>query len=138
MSQKSGQSKRSTMSCTSSKKNNNLIEMAAKNKYTSQAKAKKAAKTGANTARRSLEPHTTNPDGKGENELMIAANVMRQACYQADPLAATMNTRSLGLSKVNVTKEQLAHDKDLYTKSKQVNKNRINEGLVIHASDSIS
>lgn len=35
MSQKSGQSKRSTMSCTSSKKNNALIEMAAKNKYTS-------------------------------------------------------------------------------------------------------
>jgi len=49
-----------------------------------------------------------------------------------------MNTRSLGLSKINVTKEQLAHDKDLYSKSKQVNKFRTNEGLVVHASDSVS
>lgn len=80
MSQKSGQSKRSAVSCTSSKKNNALIEMA-KNKYTSQAKAKKAAKTGSYSARRSTEPHTTNPEGKEENELIVAANVMRQAGY---------------------------------------------------------
>jgi len=53
----------------------------AKNKYTSQAKAKKAAKTGSYSARRSTEPHTTNPEGKEENELIVAANVMRQAGY---------------------------------------------------------
>ena len=92
--------------------------MAAKNKYTSQAKAKKAAKSGAQSARKSLEPHTTDPEGKGEEELIVASNVMRQANYQADPLAATMNTRSLGLSKINVTKQQLAEDKELYSRSK--------------------
>ena len=36
---------------------------------------------------------------------MVNANVMRLSGYQADPIAATMNTRSLGLSKINVTKE---------------------------------
>ena len=95
--------------------------MAAKNKYTSQTKAKKAAKSFLNdiqSARKSLDPHTTNPEGKGEEELIVASNVMRQANYQADPLAATMNTRSLGLSKINVTKEQLAQDKELYSRSK--------------------
>jgi hypothetical protein len=49
-----------------------------------------------------------------------------------------MNTRSLGLSKINVTKEQIAHDKDLYNKSRVVNKNRHNEGLVVDALDSMS
>jgi len=49
-----------------------------------------------------------------------------------------MNTRSLGLSKINVSKDQIAIDKDLYRQSKQVNKTRGREGLVIAEPDSVS
>ena len=83
--------------------------MAAKN-YTAR------AKNGTNyySARRSLEP-MTNPEGKDEIELKVAANMMRLSGYQNDPLAATMNTRSMGLTKVSVNKEQVAHDKQLFS-----------------------
>ncbi len=47
-----------------------------------------------------------------------------------------MHTRSLGLSKINVTKDQIAQDKDLYSKSRKVNKNQ--DGLKIEAFDSQS
>lgn len=60
---------------------------------------------------------------------MVAVNVMRMSNYQSDPLAATMQTRSLGLSKLNVTKDQIAQDKDLYSKSRKVNKHQ--DGLKI-------
>ena len=64
---------------------------------------------------------------------------MRHTGYQSDPLAATMNTRSMGLGRVNPTRDQLIHDKALYAQSKQVNKNRKNEGLVVNADgDSVS
>ena len=56
----------------------------------------------------------TNPEGKDEIELKVAANMMRLSGYQNDPLAATMNTRSMGLAKVSVNKEQVAHDKQLF------------------------
>ena len=49
--------------------------------------------------RRSME-HSTNPEGKDDDELIVAANVMRLSGYQNDPLAATMNTRSMGLAKI--------------------------------------
>ena len=54
--------------------------------------------------RRSIDA-PTDPEGKDVDELIIAANVMRQSGYQNDPLAATMKTRSMGLSKINPTKE---------------------------------
>jgi len=120
MSQKSGRSaKKSTISCASSRKNNNLIEAAARNnKYT--ARAKSGAKQPVNgyySARRSLDPPTC-AQGKDSNELMVAANVMRLSGYQADPLAATMNTRSMGLTHVNVSAAQIDHDKTLFNQSK--------------------
>ena len=74
--------------------------MAAKNKYQSRAKAKNTANApGFSSARRSVEPFI-NPEGKEETELVVAANVMRLGGYQADPLAATMNTRSMGLTRI--------------------------------------
>ena len=42
---------------------------------------------------------------------------MRLSNYQADPLAATMQTRSIGLANLNVTKNQVKQDKDLYNRS---------------------
>ena len=134
-SQKAGNSdKKDTVSCTSQKKNNILIEQA-KNKYTTRSRSKNSEHN--YNARRSIEPPTC-AEGKDEKELQVAQNVMRLAGYQADPLAATMNTRSLGLSKINVSKDQIAIDKDLYRQSKQVNKTRGREGLVIAEPDSVS
>lgn len=60
---------------------------------------------------------------------------MRLSNYQADPISATMHTRSLGLSKINVTKQQLEQDKELFTKSLRVNKNRLDESLRIDAAN---
>ena len=54
--------------------------------------------------------------------------MMRLSNYQADPLAATMNTRSLGLSKIKVTKQQIDQDKELFNTSLRVNKNRTGAG----------
>ena len=72
--------------------------MAAKNKYTA-----RKSKNGPASARKSTEA----PQGetKEGNELIVSANVMRLSGYQADPIAATMNTRSMGLAKINPTKE---------------------------------
>lgn len=47
-----------------------------------------------------------------------------------------MQTRSLGLSKINVTKDQIDQDKDLYRKSRKVNKNQ--DGLKIDTVDTQS
>ena len=78
MSQKSGRSgKKSTVSAASSRKNNALIEMAAKNKYAARTKAKNGTHY---SARRSLDPPTYG-EGKDDNDLMVAANVMRLSGY---------------------------------------------------------
>ena len=57
------------------------------------------------------------------NALVAAANVMRLSNYQSDPLAATMKSRSIGLSGVNVTKQAIAKDKELQYRTLRVNKN---------------
>ena len=71
------------------------------------------------------------------NSLVAAANVMRLSNYQADPLAATMQTRSLGLSKLSVTKDQIAHDKELFSRSLKVKGEALN-GLKIDTTDKMS
>ena len=77
--------------------------------------------------------------GNSSHELLVAANVMRLSNYQADPLAATMNTRSLGLSKINVTKQQIQQYKELFNRSMRVNKHRQDESLRIEkANDTVS
>ena len=38
--------------------------------------------------------------------IVAAVNMMRLSNYQADPIAATMGTRSLGLAKINVSDQQ--------------------------------
>ena len=38
--------------------------------------------------------------------LVAAVNMMRLSGYQSDPLAAAMNTRSMGLSKLNISTKQ--------------------------------
>ena len=48
---------------------------------------------------------------------------MRISGYQADPMAATMHTRSIGLAKLNVNKNQKAQDRDLFTQSLKVKGN---------------
>ena len=75
-----------------------MYVLAAKNKYTA-----RKSKNGPASARKSIEA----PQGetKEGNELIVSANVMRLSGYQADPIAATMNTRSMGLAKINPTKE---------------------------------
>jgi len=86
------------VSCASLHKSNAVIERSMRNSYT--ARRPKNAPNGNLSARGSIEP-PTNAEGKDANELLVAANVMRLSGYQADPLAATMNTRSLGLTKLN-------------------------------------
>lgn len=71
---------RSTASQGSSRRNNALIEMAAQ-----QSKAK----------------------AKEMDAESFAANVIRMSNYQSDPLAATMRNRTLGLSKLNVSKDEI-------------------------------
>ena len=39
---------------------------------------------------------------------------MRTSGFQSDPLAATVQTRSIGLAKLNVTKNEKAVDKELF------------------------
>jgi len=65
---------------------------------------------------------------------MTKANttVMRISGYQADPMAATMQTRSIGLAKLNVSKNQKNHDRDLFSQSLKVKGNRLHDsGLKI-------
>ena len=40
--------------------------------------------------------------------------------YQADPLAATLNQRSIGLSKLNVTQKQIDDDNHLFDRTYKV------------------
>ena len=57
---------------------------------------------------------------------------MKISGYQADPLAATMQTRSIGLAKLNVNKNQRAIDKELFSQSLKVKGNRVTDsGLKI-------
>jgi len=57
--------------------------------------------------------------------------------YQADPLAATMHNRTLGLSKINITADQINQDRELFSKSVKV-KGDMRNGLKIDATDSRS
>lgn len=50
----------------------------------------------------------------------FTANVIKMSNYQADPLAATIQNRTIGLSKLNVTKEQIEADKNLFGKQLKV------------------
>jgi len=77
-----GKGPRSTTSQATSQRNNALIERAAR-----QSKGTKVGK-----------------ETDAEN---FAANVIRMSNYQADPLAATMHNRTLGLSKINITADQI-------------------------------
>lgn len=63
-------------------------------------------------------------------------NVIKMSNYQADPVAATIHNRTLGLSKINVTKNQIKLEKDLFSKSLKV-KGDMRNGLKIDA-DAIS
>ena len=56
--------------------------------------------------------------------------------YQSDPVAATIHNRTLGLSKINVTKNQIKLEKDLFSKSLKV-KGDMRNGIKIDA-DAIS
>ena len=40
--------------------------------------------------------------------------------YQSDPLAATLNQRSIGLSKLNVTQKQIDDDNHLFDRTHNV------------------
>lgn len=66
----------------------------------------------------------------------FTANVIKMSNYQSDPLAATVQNRTLGLAKINVTKDQVKQDKDLFSKSLRV-KGDMHNGLKIDA-DAIS
>ena len=87
MSQKDSRSQgqRSAVSVTSSKRNNALIEMASVAKYNGRKKSMVV-----NSRRNDTAADTTS--------LVAAVNVMRTSNYQNDPLAAMMQTRSLGLT----------------------------------------
>ena len=69
------------MSQASSRKNNALIEKAALD------------------ARQKM--------GKVIDAESFTANVIKMSNYQANPLAATLHTRTLGLAKVHVTPDQI-------------------------------
>jgi len=47
-------------------------------------------------------------------------------------VAATIHNRTLGLSKINVTKDQIKHEKDLFSRSLKV-KGDMRNGLKISA-----
>ena len=133
LSQKSGRSKgqRSTASC-SAKQNNALIEMAAaKNNYQRRPSQINSARYNKTDTRADTDA-AGNPDET--DGLLVAAKVMRLSGYQADPLAATMHTRSLGLSKINVTKGQIKQDKELFNRSMRIKGDR-DKGLMIDMTD---
>ena len=115
---------RSTVSASSSRRNNQLIEMAASAQY----KKRKQSDAGSG--------HNVMQKSGGTEHIVAAVNMMRLSNYQNDPLAATMGTRSLGLAKLNVSKKQVEEDNRLFQKSVKVQNH--NEGMKIdtlsHAS----
>lgn len=72
--------------------------------------------------------------GKVTDAESFTANVIKMSNYQADPLAATLHTRTLGLAKVHVTPDQIKQDKDLFSKSIMV-RGDMRNGLKIDATD---
>lgn len=56
------------------------------------------------------------------NSYIAAATMVRLSNYQNDPMAATLGSRSLGLAKLNVTKEQLEKDRELIKRKRRVDK----------------
>ena len=94
------QGKRSAVSAASSRRNNALIEQAAN--MANYRKHNRGQKSHADAASdtRSTASETAS------QKIITKANttVMRISGYQADPLAATMQTRSIGLAKLQVDK----------------------------------
>lgn len=66
----------------------------------------------------------------------FTANVIKMSNYQSDPMASTIHNRTLGLAKLNVTRDQIKQEKDLFSKSLRV-KGDMHNGLKIDA-DAIS
>lgn len=70
--------------------------------------------------------------------LVAAANVMRTSNYHADPLAAMMQTRSIGLNAMGVTQEQKNQNKELLNRSLKVGNEKLHGMQMDPTTDAVS
>ena len=63
---------------------------------------------------------TTNVMGSGATTGKDLGGMVMVSGYQSDPLAATLNQRSIGLSKLNVTQKQIDDDNHLFDRTYNV------------------